>query len=401
MLAPATAFYAIALVALKLLLVGRIIALRQRLGVGIGDGGYRELQTAIRVHGNYLEYLPLVLVLMFIAEMNGVNYAMLHVAGLVFVVSRFGHAYGLSEGQGSLALGAGGRRGGHLAVIAVPVWAAGPQRARRQLLTATRLCIGNAFVRAPTDFPSFPVQFPPDPGRPELANLVQSPHRITLHGEDAMSPVDSFNTAQTLESDGQKYRYYSLEEAAKSLGDLQQLPVSLKVLLENLLRHEDNSTVTKDDIQAIADWLKTRSSDREIEYRPARVLMQDFTGVPGVVDLAAMRDAVKKAGGDPEKINPLSPVDLVIDHSVMVDKYATSDAFRANVDIEMTRNRERYEFLRWGQEAFDNFRVVPPGTGICHQVNLEYLGQVAWTKEQDGETQVYPDTLVGTDSPRP
>ena len=213
-----------------------------------------------------------------------------------------------------------------------------------------------------------------------------------------MSPVDSFNTAQTLESDGQKYRYYSLEEAAKSLGDLQQLPVSLKVLLESLLRHEDNSTVTKDDIQAIADWLKTRSSDREIEYRPARVLMQDFTGVPGVVDLAAMRDAVKKAGGDPEKINPLSPVDLVIDHSVMVDKYATSDAFRANVDIEMTRNRERYEFLRWGQEAFDNFRVVPPGTGICHQVNLEYLGQVAWTKEQDGETQVYPDTLVGTDS---
>ena len=213
-----------------------------------------------------------------------------------------------------------------------------------------------------------------------------------------MSPVDSFNTAQTLESGGQTYRYYSLEEAAKSLGDLQQLPVSLKVLLENLLRHEDNSTVTKDDIQAIADWLKTRSSDREIEYRPARVLMQDFTGVPGVVDLAAMRDAVKKAGGDPEKINPLSPVDLVIDHSVMVDKYATSDAFRANVDIEMTRNRERYEFLRWGQEAFDNFRVVPPGTGICHQVNLEYLGQVAWTKEQDGEIQVYPDTLVGTDS---
>ncbi|XOZ32799.1 aconitate hydratase AcnA [Halomonadaceae bacterium KBTZ08] len=213
-----------------------------------------------------------------------------------------------------------------------------------------------------------------------------------------MSPVDSFKTAQTLESGGKQYRYYSLPEAEKHLGDLQQLPVSLKVLLENMLRHEDNQTVTKDDIEAVAGWLKNRSSSREIQYRPARVLMQDFTGVPGVVDLAAMRDAVKKAGDDPEKINPLSPVDLVIDHSVMVDQYATSDAFRANVDIEMTRNRERYEFLRWGQEAFDNFRVVPPGTGICHQVNLEYLGKVAWTKEQDGETQVYPDTLVGTDS---
>ena len=213
-----------------------------------------------------------------------------------------------------------------------------------------------------------------------------------------MSPVDSFKTAQTLESGGKQYRYYSLPEAEKHLGDLQQLPVSLKVLLENMLRHEDNETVTKDDIEAVAGWLKNRSSSREIQYRPARVLMQDFTGVPGVVDLAAMRDAVKKAGDDPEKINPLSPVDLVIDHSVMVDKYASSDAFRANVDIEMTRNRERYEFLRWGQEAFDNFRVVPPGTGICHQVNLEYLGKVAWTKEQNGETQVYPDTLVGTDS---
>ncbi|MEQ6885257.1 aconitate hydratase AcnA [Salicola sp. Rm-C-2C1-2] len=213
-----------------------------------------------------------------------------------------------------------------------------------------------------------------------------------------MSPVDSFKTAQTLESGGKQYRYYSLPEAEKHLGDLQQLPVSLKVLLENMLRHEDNQTVTKDDVEAIVGWLKNRSSSREIQYRPARVLMQDFTGVPGVVDLAAMRDAVKKAGDNPEKINPLSPVDLVIDHSVMVDQYATSDAFKANVDIEMTRNRERYEFLRWGQEAFDNFRVVPPGTGICHQVNLEYLGKVAWTKEQDGETQVYPDTLVGTDS---
>lgn len=213
-----------------------------------------------------------------------------------------------------------------------------------------------------------------------------------------MSSKDSLGTAQTLESDGKQYRYYSLPEAAKQLGDLDQLPVSLKVLLENLLRHEDGFTVKKDDIESIGAWLKHRKSDREIQYRPARVLMQDFTGVPGVVDLAAMRDAVKKAGGDPQKINPLSPVDLVIDHSVMVDQYASPEAFRANVDIEMTRNRERYEFLRWGQEAFDNFSVVPPGTGICHQVNLEYLGKVAWTKEQDGETQVYPDTLVGTDS---
>jgi aconitate hydratase len=194
------------------------------------------------------------------------------------------------------------------------------------------------------------------------------------------------------------YHYHSLPKAAEQLGDLTRLPVSLKVLLENLLRHEDGVTVTGDDIQAVADWLKKRSSDREIQYRPARVLMQDFTGVPAVVDLAAMRDAVARAGGDPQRINPLSPVDLVIDHSVMVDHFASDDAFEDNVEIEMQRNGERYEFLRWGQKAFDNFRVVPPGTGICHQVNLEYLGQSVWASEVNGEQWAYPDTLVGTDS---
>ena len=174
--------------------------------------------------------------------------------------------------------------------------------------------------------------------------------------------------------------------------------MSLKVLLENLLRWEDDNTVTGDDLKALAGWLKTRSSEREIQYRPARVLMQDFTGVPAVVDLAAMRDAMAKAGGDPQKINPLSPVDLVIDHSVMVDKFASQSAFAQNVEIEMERNGERYAFLRWGQNAFDNFRVVPPGTGICHQVNLEYLGRTVWTREESGRTYAFPDTLVGTDS---
>ncbi|WP_440466553.1 aconitate hydratase AcnA [Pseudomonas sp. YH-1] len=213
-----------------------------------------------------------------------------------------------------------------------------------------------------------------------------------------MPAVDSLNSLRTLEVAGKTYHYYSLPEAAKSLGDLGKLPMSLKVLLENLLRWEDNNTVTGDDLKALAAWLKTRSSEREIQYRPARVLMQDFTGVPAVVDLAAMRDAVAKAGGDPQKINPLSPVDLVIDHSVMVDKFASQSAFAQNVEIEMERNGERYAFLRWGQNAFDNFRVVPPGTGICHQVNLEYLGRTVWTKDEDGRTYAFPDTLVGTDS---
>lgn len=170
------------------------------------------------------------------------------------------------------------------------------------------------------------------------------------------------------------------------------------MLLENLLRWEDGVTVRREDFVALAQWLNTRSSEQEIQYRPARVLMQDFTGVPAVVDLAAMRDAVARAGGDPQRINPLSPVDLVIDHSVMVDRFGNDQAFAQNVAIEMQRNGERYEFLRWGQQAFDNFRVVPPGTGICHQVNLEYLGQVVWTRDEDGDTYAYPDTLVGTDS---
>ena len=213
-----------------------------------------------------------------------------------------------------------------------------------------------------------------------------------------MSSLDSLNTLATLKVDDKTYHYYSLALAANSLGDLSQLPMSLKVLLENLLRWEDGKTVTEPDLKALAAWLKARRSDREIQYRPARVLMQDFTGVPAVVDLAAMRAAMAKAGGDPQRINPLSPVDLVIDHSVMVDRFASSSAFEQNVDIEMERNGERYAFLRWGQNAFDNFSVVPPGTGICHQVNLEYLGRTVWTKDEDGRTYAFPDTLVGTDS---
>ncbi|KRW65023.1 aconitate hydratase [Pseudomonas sp. TTU2014-105ASC] len=213
-----------------------------------------------------------------------------------------------------------------------------------------------------------------------------------------MPSLDSLNCRRSLEVAGKTYHYYSLPDAAAQLGDISRLPTSLKVLLENLLRWEDNLTVRADDLKSLVSWLQTRSSEQEIQYRPARVLMQDFTGVPAVVDLAAMRDAVAKAGGDPQKINPLSPVDLVIDHSVMVDRFGTDRAFEQNVEIEMQRNGERYEFLRWGQQAFDNFAVVPPGTGICHQVNLEYLGQVVWTREENGETYAYPDTLVGTDS---
>jgi aconitate hydratase len=215
--------------------------------------------------------------------------------------------------------------------------------------------------------------------------------------------LDSFNCRRTLEAAGRTYAYYSLPEAeANGLAGTSRLPFSLKVLLENLLRFEDGRTVTAEDIRAVAEWLKERTSDREIAYRPARVLMQDFTGVPAVVDLAAMRDATARLGGDPRRINPLVPVDLVIDHSVMVDFFGMESAFRRNVELEYQRNRERYVFLRWGQEAFDNFRVVPPGTGICHQVNLEYLGQTVWTKDEreDGRTitYAYPDTLVGTDS---
>jgi len=209
---------------------------------------------------------------------------------------------------------------------------------------------------------------------------------------------DTLKTRRTLEAGGKSYDYFSLEAASEAgLGDISKLPFSLKILLENLLRFEDGSTVTVDDVKAVAEWLKEKRSDREIAYRPARVLMQDFTGVPAVVDLAAMRQAMLDLGGDPRKINPLSPVDLVIDHSVMVDQFAGPDAFKANVDLEFERNQERYEFLSWGSEAFDNFRVVPPGTGICHQVNLEYLAQTVWTSE-NGAAVAYPDTLVGTDS---
>ncbi|OOE09640.1 aconitate hydratase 1 [Stutzerimonas degradans] len=213
-----------------------------------------------------------------------------------------------------------------------------------------------------------------------------------------MPSLDSLQCRRSLEAAGKTYQYFSLPAAAATLGEIDRLPVSLKVLLENLLRWEDDVTVRRDDFVALAQWLNTRSSEQEIQYRPARVLMQDFTGVPAVVDLAAMRDAVARAGGDPQRINPLSPVDLVIDHSVMVDRFGNDQAFAQNVAIEMQRNGERYEFLRWGQQAFDNFRVVPPGTGICHQVNLEYLGQVVWTRDEDGDTYAYPDTLVGTDS---
>lgn len=210
---------------------------------------------------------------------------------------------------------------------------------------------------------------------------------------------DSLSTKSQLNIDGKIYHYYSLKKAEKQhFKGINRLPYSLKVLFENLLRFEDNSSVTTHDVKAIAEWLKTKSSQHEIAYRPARVLMQDFTGVPAVVDLAAMRAAIVEMGGDVEKISPLSPVDLVIDHSVMVDKFGTKDSLEINTEIEMERNNERYEFLRWGQKAFSNFQVVPPGTGICHQVNLEYLAKTVWSSECDDQLYAYPDTLVGTDS---
>ncbi len=212
---------------------------------------------------------------------------------------------------------------------------------------------------------------------------------------------DSSGTRKTLSAGGASVAYYSIPAAeAAGLGDFSQLPAALKVVLENMLRFEDGKTVTVDDIKAFSDWGKNGGKNpREIAYRPARVLMQDFTGVPAVVDLAAMRDGIKALGGDPQKINPLNPVDLVIDHSVMIDEFGNPRAFQMNVDREYERNMERYTFLKWGQGAFNNFRVVPPGTGICHQVNLEYLAQTVWTDEdQNGETVAYPDTLVGTDS---
>jgi aconitate hydratase len=209
---------------------------------------------------------------------------------------------------------------------------------------------------------------------------------------------DSLKTRRTLTVDGKTYNYFSLPEAAKSIGDISRLPFSLKVLLENVLRYEDGRSYKVEDAKAIADWLPSGHSEKEVPFRPARILMQDFTGVPAVVDLAAMRDGIVKLGGEPRRVNPLVPVDLVIDHSVMVDVSGTSTALQQNVDIEFQRNGERYEFLRWGQSAFNSFRVVPPGTGICHQVNLEYLAQVVWTAQDGPDTYAYPDSCYGTDS---
>ena len=210
---------------------------------------------------------------------------------------------------------------------------------------------------------------------------------------------NSYNSLKKININNKEYNYYSLSEAEKNgLDGINKLPKSLKVLLENLLRYEDDLSVTKSQIQAIKNWLETKKSKTEIAYRPARVLLQDYTGIPAVADLAAMREAVKEKNKDPNTINPLSAVDLVIDHSVQVDQSAKADSFEKNVDIEFNRNGERYSFLKWGQQAFDNFRIVPPGTGICHQVNLEYLSKVVWSEEFKGEKYIFPDTLVGTDS---
>ena len=215
-----------------------------------------------------------------------------------------------------------------------------------------------------------------------------------------MPSIDSHHTRKELKVGSKTYHYYSLRAAeAEGLTGISRLPVSMKVLLENLLRHEDNLTVREADLKAVAAWLDNKGAvEHEISFRPARVLMQDFTGVPAVVDLAAMRDAMTKLGGDPDKINPLNPVDLVIDHSVMVDFFANAGAFEHNVEREYERNLERYRFLRWGSSSFDSLRVVPPGTGICHQVNLEYLAQTIFSGAEGPDTVAYPDTVVGTDS---
>ena len=210
---------------------------------------------------------------------------------------------------------------------------------------------------------------------------------------------NSFNSLSEISIKGKNYKYFSLKEAEKNgLEGISKLPKSIKVLLENLLRYEDDLTVSKSQIVAIKKWLESKKSNTEISYRPARVLLQDYTGIPAVADLAAMREAVKEKKKDPKTINPLSTVDLVIDHSVQVDRYASSNSLKDNVDIEFQRNEERYSFLKWGQQAFDNFRIVPPGTGICHQVNLEYLSKVVWTENFENENYIFPDTLVGTDS---
>ena len=210
---------------------------------------------------------------------------------------------------------------------------------------------------------------------------------------------NSYNSLKSININGKNYKYFSLTEAEKNgLKGISKLPKSLKVILENLLRYEDNKTVTKNQIEEIKNWLNKKKSSTEIAYRPTRVLLQDYTGIPAVADLAAMREAVKEKNKDPKKINPLSNVDLVIDHSVQVDKFANKDSLERNVEIEFERNGERYSFLKWGQQAFNNFRIVPPGTGICHQVNLEYLSKVVWTAKYNNEEYIFPDTLVGTDS---
>src|ERR1700761_2330414 len=235
------------------------------------------------------------------------------------------------------------------------------------------------------------------------------PRRVQRRNWDLphMASLDSFKCQKTLKVGGKTYVYYSLAAAEKNgLKGISKLPYSMKVLLENLLRNEDGRSVKKEDIEAVAKWIKKRKLEHEIAFRPARVLMQDFTGVPAVVDLAAMRNAMQALGGDAEKINPLVPVDLVIDHSVIVNFFGDNKAFGKNVVEEYKQNQERYEFLKWGQSAFSNFSVVPPGTGICHQVNLEYLAQTVWTKKEKltvgkktGTFEVaYPDSLVGTDS---
>jgi aconitate hydratase len=241
---------------------------------------------------------------------------------------------------------------------------------------------------------------------PPIACALPCPYFATgflpepIAGSTVMAArLDSFKARKSLKIGTRNYTYYSLKAVEKEVGDLSRLPYSLRILMENLVRNEDGATVKKDDIAAFAQWLQAGGRSRkEINFRPARVLMQDFTGVPAVVDLAAMRDAMGKLGGDARKINPLVPVDLVIDHSVIVDEFGNSSAFKANVKLEYERNLERYQFLRWGQMAFDNFRVVPPGTGICHQVNLEFLAQVVFQQKSGRETILYPDTLVGTDS---
>src|SRR5213082_3161654 len=214
-----------------------------------------------------------------------------------------------------------------------------------------------------------------------------------------MTSLDSFRCCKSLKVGSKTYAFYSLAAAEKNgLKGISRLPFSMKVLLENLLRNEDGRSVTKEDLLAVAQWLKTKTSEREIAFRPARLLMQDFTGVPAVVDLAAMRDAMKTLGGDPALINPLQPAELVIDHSVQVDEFGKPQALALNAELEFLRNKERYAFLRWGQTAFRNLAIVPPDTGIVHQVNLEYLARVVFVHETNGHRAAYPDTLVGTDS---